>query len=78
MLDFKRDESDMSSAKFKHIDEVNSAEEIDSEISITIHCKRKHLNCICKDIESSLLKRLKHKNARTSDIKTEIKCIKIL
>jgi len=42
MLNFKKDESDISSAKFEHIDEVDSAEEIDSEISINIHRKKKH------------------------------------
>ncbi len=77
MLDFKKDESDMSSAKFEHIDEVNSADDKD-EISITIHCKKKHSSCICRNIESSLLKRLRCKNARTFDIKTEIECIEML
>jgi len=77
MLNFKKDESDMSSAKFKHINEVDSADDED-EISITIHCKKKHSSCICKDIEFSLLKRLRRKNARMSDIKTEIECIKML
>jgi len=77
MLDFKKDESDMSSAKFKHIDEVNNADDKD-EISIIIHRKKKHSSCICRDIESSLLERLRCKNARTSDIKTEIECIEVL
>ncbi len=75
MLNFKKDESDMSSVKFEHINEVDSAddedEEIDSKINIIIHCKKKHLSCICKNIESSLLKRLRHKNARTFNLKTE-------
>ena len=78
MLDFEKDESDMSSAKFEHIDEVNSAEEIDSKISIIIHHKRKHSSCICRNIESSLLKKLRCKNVKMSDIKTEIECIKML
>ncbi len=82
MLNFKKDESDISSAKFEHINKVNNAndedEEIDSEISIIIHCKKKHSSCICKDIEFNLLKRLKCKNVRTSDIKTEIECIEML
>ncbi len=78
MLNFKKDESDMSSAKSEHINEVNSAEEIDSEISIIIHCKRKHSSCICRNIEFSLLKKLRCKNARTSDIKINIECIEVL
>jgi len=77
MLDFEKDESDMNSAKFEHIDKVDSADDKD-KISITIHCKKKHSSCICRDIESSLLERLRCKNARTSDIKTEIECIEML
>ncbi len=77
MLNFKKDESNMSSAKFEHINKVNSADDKD-KISIIIYCKKKHSSCICRDIEFSLLERLRCKNARTSDIKTEIKCIKVL
>ncbi len=77
MLDFEKDESDMSSAKFEHIDEVDSADDED-EISITIRRKKKHSSCVCRDIESSLLERLRRKNAKTSDIKTEIECIEML
>ncbi len=82
MFNFEKNKSNMSSAKFKHIDEVNNAddedEEIDSEMSIIIHRKKKHSSCICRDIEFSLLKRLRRKNARMFDIKTEIECIKML
>ncbi len=78
MLNFEKDESNMNSAKFKHIDEVDSAEEIDSEISIIIHRKKKHLSCVCRNIESSLLERLRCKNVKMFDIKTEIECIKML
>jgi len=78
MLNFKKDESDMNSVKFEHINEVNSTEEIDSKISIIIHHKRKLSSCICRNIESSLLKRLKCKNVKMFDIKTKIECIKML
>lgn len=78
MLNFKKDESDISSAKFEHIDEVDSAEEIDSEISINIHRKKKHWDYVCRDIESSLLEKLRCKNVKTFDIKTKIECIEVL
>jgi hypothetical protein len=60
ILDFKQDENDMSSTKFRNIDEVDHAndedEEIENEINIIIHCKMKHSSCICRNIEFSLLK----------------------
>ncbi len=77
IFNFKKDESNMSLTKFEHIDEVNSADDED-KISIIICCKKKHLSCICRNIESSLLKRLRCKNAKMSDIKTKIECIKVL
>lgn len=65
-----------------HTDGVDSAEnedeEVHDEISITIRRKGKHSGCACRVIESSLLERLRRKNAGTSGLKTENQCISAL
>jgi hypothetical protein len=80
--DFEQDESDMGSTESRNTDEVDHAddgdEEVESEIRTTIRRKAKHSGCACRGIESSLLERLRRKNAGTSGLKTETQCIAAL